>query len=313
MIEVLGHPVFDPKFLDGAAVVENANKYVYHYTRWERLLDIAQSGFRLGPLASMNDPRESKDWYFSTGGPRGVPSPDAKILDKEVADYKARVRIGSFSKDSMYGNADNVGRRGYGHPRMWAQYAGNHTGVCVIFDRRKLDSAIRQRYPVEQNAWIHCAEVEYIESARQDPANHVIEVDEGQDVDVAVKNYFLHNGHKVFFTKHIDWKDEQECRWVYYDDSGKPDTKQSCNEKQFADVRGGAVAALVLGADFADAHLPVAQRFAEVHHLKGDVVKCLWEKLSLSFIRFADNDGSWAPVQPRRGRMHLSSGPALES
>jgi hypothetical protein len=34
------------------------DKYVYHYTRWERLLDIGYTGVLFGSLAAVNDPRE---------------------------------------------------------------------------------------------------------------------------------------------------------------------------------------------------------------------------------------------------------------
>jgi hypothetical protein len=311
MINVQGHPVFDPKFLsEEATLSENANKYVYHYTRWERLLDIAQSGFRLGPLTSMNDPRESKDWYFSTGGP--PPAPDMESLDKldkAVANYRTCIRIGSFTRDNAYGDERNFGRRGYGHPRMWAQYAGNHTGVCIVFDRHKLDAAIRQRYPVEQDAWVKCGEVEYIESSLQEPTNLVIHINKDQDINIAVKDYFATPGFgsKVFFTKHVDWQDEQEYRWVYYD-SGNSESSRGGDEERFADVQG-AMAGLVLGADFANAHLSVAQGFADAHNLKGDIVKCLWDRLNLRLITFGENEGRLVPIPPARGRMHLSTGP----
>jgi hypothetical protein len=94
---------------------------------------------------------------------------------------------------------------------------------------------------------------------------------------------------------------------VYYADADQDDAKEP-----FANVRD-AVVGLVLGADFAAAHLPVAQRFAEVHQLNGDVVQCRWERLQLQLTVFADQEGNWIPVPPTGGRAHLSSGPAPRS
>lgn len=65
-INLYDHPVF--------AGEPPGPKYVYHYTRWERLLDIMETGLRLGPLAQMNDPRESKDWLPNLLIP-GLPYP----------------------------------------------------------------------------------------------------------------------------------------------------------------------------------------------------------------------------------------------
>jgi len=268
---------------------------------------IVQSGFRLGLLARMNDPRESKDWIMSTAGPLGAPMPDWKALDKAVADYKGRVNIGCFSTDSVYGSSENFARRGYGHPRMWAQYADNHTGACIAFDHRKLDSAIRERYFVANDSWIYCDKVNYVDTHIFEPMNLVVKANEGQDISAAVKDHFISSGRAVFFTKHIDWQDEHEYRWVYYEsDCSRAD--QNNDNQQFADIRN-AVVGIVLGADYSAAHLPVAQKFADVHRLNGDVVKCEWDKLQLRLITFGDDDGRWTPVPPIRGRAHLSSGP----
>ena len=42
MIDLKGHPVFDYEDPKGPA---DPDKYVYHYTKWERLLNIMDSGF----------------------------------------------------------------------------------------------------------------------------------------------------------------------------------------------------------------------------------------------------------------------------
>ena len=61
MIETKGHPIFD--YEDPAAPTD-PDKYVYHYTKWERLLDIMQSGLRLSTLAHMNDPGNPRTGFF---------------------------------------------------------------------------------------------------------------------------------------------------------------------------------------------------------------------------------------------------------
>lgn len=149
-ITLNGHPVFsgepDLIYEDDRFV----GKYVYHYTSWERLLDIAESGFRLSPLTSMNDPRESKDWFIPLSVSNdSLEDDDATVFNAAIGSCKEKVRIASFSLDEPYGDLANQFRRGFARPRMWAQYAENHKGVCVILDREALDRAIRAKYAAE--------------------------------------------------------------------------------------------------------------------------------------------------------------------
>src|ERR1035437_7694145 len=86
------HPVFSR----GAEFDDD--RYVYHYTLWERLLDIAHSGRRFGSLASMNDPRESKDWYVGTTSLAGAAPIGRRVWNSLLA-YRQLVRIVSLSRD----------------------------------------------------------------------------------------------------------------------------------------------------------------------------------------------------------------------
>ena len=82
MIDLKGHPVFDYEDPKGPA---DPNQYVYHYTKWERLLNFVDTGLRLGVLANMNDPQESKDWILHTSSYKPGTTVDRDALDKAVA------------------------------------------------------------------------------------------------------------------------------------------------------------------------------------------------------------------------------------
>jgi Protein of unknown function (DUF2971) len=48
--------------------------------------------------------------------------------------------------DPLMGNhLDDFFHRGFHKPRMWTQYADQHRGVCLIFDRTKLAKAIENQ------------------------------------------------------------------------------------------------------------------------------------------------------------------------
>jgi Protein of unknown function (DUF2971) len=287
-IDLGSHPVFSDKALaDGSY-----ERYIYHYTKWERLLDIMHTGLRLGPLAQMNDPRESKDWYprLSFRGDPSLTNNEIAAYIAAVAEYKKKIRVAAFCLDRRpSGEGYDRSHRGYSRPRMWAQYAENHKGVCIVIDRTGLDQAIHLRYPDQHGSWVLAGKVEYIESVRSDPMYLGISLRSDHDIEASVRDTFTHSADRLFFVKHADWRDENEYRWVYYDSDG---TGTGINGSQgpFVDIRNHVVG-LVLGADYADAQLPVARIFAQRHNISRDVVRCEWEGLILAFSQpLADNE-----------------------
>src|SRR5665213_1113009 len=78
----------------------DCDRYLYHYTRWETLLEIAFSKcMRMSSLAKMNDPRESKDWLLGTSqhGQIDLVGIDFADLVREVASFKRKVKVLSLS------------------------------------------------------------------------------------------------------------------------------------------------------------------------------------------------------------------------
>jgi hypothetical protein len=284
----------------------NFDRYVYHYTRWERLLDISHTGLRLGSLAQMNDPRESKYWYLGHITYDDQPPVDVPAFRDAVEDYKRHIKIASFSRDMPGETAEEVRfRSGYARPRMWAQYAANHTGVCIVMDREGLRNAMQAQLHKRDDSWLASGPVEYIAKTADDPSNQVVEFfpERGGDVATTVRNYFFEHRNRIFFAKHSDWRDEAEYRWVYYDTVNSSNSQLNL-EGTYIQIKG-QVAALVLGADYSDAHLPVAQSFATALGLNGDVARCVWDRSSLRMDVFANPGGVWVPV-PYRGVVSLN-------
>ena len=172
----------------------------------------------------------------------------------------------------------------------------------------ELDAGIRARYPAREESWIQPGKVEYVEIAAQDPSNRFINfLEQEGSIEQSVSNYFSDLRDTMFFVKHQDWRDENEYRWVYYD-ADESGTGVDGWTAPFVDIANGVVAALILGADYADAHLPVAKMFAEHTGLLGDVVRCRWDRLRLSLLPFAEDDGRWISVddKPRSLSMRIS-------
>jgi hypothetical protein len=121
-----------------------------HYTTAEAALDhIIPSGkLRMSPYARMRDPLENRELTFSARLP--VDGQPEELVLEELTDLldDATVRIRrirdrmlllSFTVDATegYGPDDKPFMRAWARARMWEQYASNHAGVCIAFDREK--------------------------------------------------------------------------------------------------------------------------------------------------------------------------------
>ena len=138
------------------------NKYLYHYTNVDKALKILTSNsLRFSRIDYTNDTSESK-LKINFEKPDFNVESEIKEFDKKtekILDFFNRknplIRLLCFSMDVKYSKADiqsiynkqhltskdkyyNVLGRGFALPRMWAQYASDNKGVCLIIDKEKL-------------------------------------------------------------------------------------------------------------------------------------------------------------------------------
>lgn len=207
---------------------KNSGQYLYHYTKIETAIEfiIKDKALRFSRFDSTNDPKESKDWLFSLGTNqnRDLSGYNHEKLSKLISDrIKTTTQLLCFSRDKeLTGNhMVDISKRGFCKPRMWAQYGGNHTGVCLIFDFKMLSQEISDNF--SNTTWL-AANVIYkdrlLAEIQVDPA-YTIGVDEiekwGEE-----EYAFSHSqqyAKRLFFEKGSDWKNEDEYRWVLFDRS----------------------------------------------------------------------------------------------
>jgi hypothetical protein len=114
---------------------------LYHYTSREGAFEhiLQTQTLRIAPFIHMNDPREAMDWKITMARFSGYPQSQVDADGAEFnAALKRRSKVVCFSEDDLAAAAPPDLARGWAHPRMWAQYAGNHTGACLIFDKEAL-------------------------------------------------------------------------------------------------------------------------------------------------------------------------------
>lgn len=240
--------------------IRNPNLWVYHYTSVETALEkIFPSGkLRMGVFSAVNDPRESKDWTFSlsASSDKNVANDEFFAIQQQASTYiKAHCKLLCMSRDdprSADDGPDYAFHRGYARSRMWAQYGGNHSGVCLIFDRHKLNNCIAQE--LGSKGKIYSGNVKYLNFDMNYVNAFQVDYDEIASTSLtAALNQKIEQYYKTyFFTKAEDWASEIEWRWVLRGNDVNPEYVSFAS----------SILAIVLGVDFPQKQLPDIEYFA---------------------------------------------------
>ena len=138
-------------------------------------------------------------------------SMDTRVSSKMRREYLKRISENEAYYD-VYG-------RGFALPRMWAQYAHNHNGVCFVFSKEKLIEKIKS-----ERSFCEAHEVNYsdvvstyhIKAKQVDSLYDKIKLDSNGNLPYLTEmknNDFLKYN---FFSKFSDWSNEQEYRIIIY-------------------------------------------------------------------------------------------------
>jgi Protein of unknown function (DUF2971) len=235
-----------------------------HYTTsaaaFEYILPTAQ--LRLSPYRFMRDPVENKDILPSIAW-SGDP-PDAERAIQEVYSLlksaRDRMRVLSLTHDAE-GDAEYAAFNCcWSRPRMWEQYGDVHQGVCLLFDRARLERAVAEAWPGDR---VHMRDLEYTRegiAARRGPIRTLIDerMFEDRTRADAVADYVEARRDSFFFLKSDDFATEYEYRVVL---------APSDDGYAYLDY-GDSLVGVVLGERF-----PQWQRAAAIEACKGLGVK----------------------------------------
>jgi hypothetical protein len=123
---------------------------------------------------------------------------------------------------------------------MWAQYGENHAGVCLIFNGKRLSEKFEKlkdkRYTVFHGS------VTYENYDITPSKNLEFSNVKATDPLSAIRRHYLDYYDYYFLSKHRDWRDETEYRWLIH--------SSTYNKKdEFINIEGALIAVLV-GDDF---------------------------------------------------------------
>ncbi|MFC1936287.1 DUF2971 domain-containing protein [Chloroflexota bacterium] len=237
---------------------------VYHYTTKETALEkiLTTQKIRFNFLGQTNDPRESKEWGYPILNPPfslNETSQEETIrwLDEysKIESEAKRIRnkewqILCFSQDdprlkTQKGDISLYHLYGYSRSRMWSQYAGNHTGICFIFDREKLNDRIHEEI-IQEDLRFFQGSVEYSDMKSSTSLIVNYEDIKKHGITEGIRKFFYNDYKAAFLTKSKEWESEYEYRWLIHSQD---------EQLQHISVEG-IISGLLVGVDFPEVYEP---------------------------------------------------------
>lgn len=180
---------------------------MFHFTTAETALVyiLPTLKLHLSSFTSTNDPRENKTFNFWQICETVMDTPYLDEIRNGLKDFlDHNCRILCFSNDYMAGPWF---MDGFNHPRLWAQYAKNHNGVCLVLNKEIV---------INENTGLFFEDVEY-QLSFNFPSVNLEEYLSYKNKDDYFRKFLKENYKAFFYTKHIDWQSEHESRLVSLD------------------------------------------------------------------------------------------------
>jgi hypothetical protein len=223
------------------------DKYFFHYTRRDAAFaGILPSGrLRLSTYGEMRDPLENQPWRFTFAG---YGERDDATLATDLASYtefeeRANRSIRDCSHllsltidaDPTPGHAQEPFCRGWARARMWEQYAEDHQGVCLVFDRERLSQSIEESLVRREFMALYHRPVVYEDSRIR---GRVVDWNSLKSEPGYFVRYIEQHVDSLFFTKTLDWETEQEYRFVAVSQTSTPPVEADFQDSLVAVIAG---------------------------------------------------------------------------
>src|SRR3954447_17841096 len=101
--------------------------------------------------------------------------------------------------------------RAWARARMWEQYASDHSGVCIAFDRERTTNELLAR--LSEHGSTGSGEVQYSPRGFSDTEAFALDLDdfredEEDDLSDHVARFVVDHEQELFFSKTLDWQSE---------------------------------------------------------------------------------------------------------
>ncbi|MBQ7361770.1 MAG: DUF2971 domain-containing protein [Bacteroidaceae bacterium] len=175
---------------------------LFHYTKFEKFKLIMKDLTLLpSSFERLNDMNEGNVHNMNL-------SQNFMVMYNTDKYIKEKCRIICFTQNY---DINGFGQEGTNHPAMWAHYADNSSGVCIVIDK---EAFISKNKDILENHFYKFEDVEYNLFNTPD--------DEKINFEVETEQEFIKiNWKPLFFLKHKDWENEDEHRLFIMDYEGK--------------------------------------------------------------------------------------------
>ena len=154
---------------------------------------------------------------------------------------------------------------------MWEQYAGRHTGACLVFERSELVGLVDENLPHGDGDLFSYGSVTYEDQALTIPLPWMEVVDQG--IDAVLDDFQVRKGaaDHLYFTKNTDWRSEEEFRIVCV----QWNVSDEEEDQPITIPYESSLLAIVLGEHFPDTELSVIRSRAGLSS-GVDLLRCGW-------------------------------------
>jgi hypothetical protein len=241
--------------------MDDLSRTLCHYTTADAAFGhIIPSGqLRMSPYGRMRDPLESRELSFAIATSDDGTDDDKALMDKvidAVRQLRNRTLLLSFTIDETrgYTEDDRPFMRAWARARTWEQYASNHAGVCIAFDREQALSHIHAQLR-EISGIVGMGRVLYTPRGFRDTDAATVSLDLFRhDFEANIAMFMYARERDLFRTKTLDWQSEHEYRVTIMTDRTAADDYLYV---PFGDAR--SVRAVILGERFPEWQFPAAK------------------------------------------------------
>lgn len=214
--------------------LQNRNSYVYHYTSSATALDhiLCNNTLLLNSYRKVNDPKERKHWDVSpfVRSELNLEHEQYDAISEEISTIlKGNAKLVCFSRDKPEAvntwQPEALLNRGFAKPSMWHHYANAHDGVCLMFNREKLEATLKGQ--LTTGHLFHGA-VTYTNRGILPtiPGDtfivDLLQVNNPSGYLAAIQAHFDRWHKELFLQKLSDWANEDEYRWIFLDRHAEP-------------------------------------------------------------------------------------------
>jgi len=192
---------------------------LYHYTKASTFLDkITQSNtLKFSSFKDTNDPVEFvslRHYVMGSGNKDELDSLFTK--GREISNIRNNIKVCCFSIDyveDQYSDTEKNFCRGFCRCRMWSQYAENHSGLCLVFNKERIKNRFLSSINSENTIHIK----KYESKVKYDNnLSGLFNLTNLKNVPLEKNAFeFINDNIDIYaFTKLKDYRDEQEYRLV---------------------------------------------------------------------------------------------------